>query len=53
MEGFFGKEPYASFREYFDVYLLNLVSKNESLAGNTAFDTSYELNVVLLRPTAN
>lgn len=42
MEGFFGKEPYASFREYFDVYLLNLVSKNESLAGNTAFDTSYE-----------
>lgn len=42
MEMFFEKEPYASFREYFDVYCVNVVSENEILYGNTAFKTSYD-----------
>lgn len=31
-------------RDYFDVYLLNLVSKNESFAGSTVFETGYEFD---------
>lgn len=42
MEAFFAEEPYNSFREYFDVYVVNLVSRNEVLGENTAFQTSAE-----------
>lgn len=42
MEAFFSEEPYTSFRDYFDVYAVNMVSRNEVLGENTAFQTSYE-----------
>ena len=42
MEAFFSKEPYTSFRDYFDVYAVNVVSRNEVIGENTAFQTSYE-----------
>lgn len=42
MEAFFSEEPYASFRNYFDFYMVNVVSRNEILGENTAFETSYE-----------
>lgn len=44
MEAFFSEEPYASFREYFDVYGLYVVSANEVLGMNTAFGTSVEFD---------
>lgn len=44
MEAFFMKEPYTSFRNRFDVYALNLVSKNDHFAGSTVFETSYEFD---------
>lgn len=42
MEAFFSEEPYTSFRDYFDVYAVNVVSRNEVIGENTAFQTSYE-----------
>lgn len=42
MEAFFSEEPYASFRNYFDFYMVNVVSRNEILGENTVFETSYE-----------
>ena len=44
MEAFFSEEPYASFRDYFDVYGLYVVSPNEVLGMNTAFGTSVEFD---------
>lgn len=44
MEAFFSEEPYTSFRQYFDVYMVNVVSRNEVLGANTAFDTSVEFD---------
>lgn len=44
MEAFFSEEPYTSFRNYFDVYGINVVSRNEVLGENTAFQTSYEFD---------
>ena len=44
MEAFFSEEPYASFREYFDVYGLYVVSANEVLGENTAFQTTVEFD---------
>ena len=44
MEAFFSEEPYASFRDYFDVYGLYVVSPNEVLGENTAFGTSVEFD---------
>lgn len=44
MEAFFSEEPYASFRNYFDVYGLYVVSPNEVLGENTAFGTSVEFD---------
>ena len=44
MEAFFSEEPYTSFRDYFDVYLVNVVSRNEVIGENTAFQTSYEFD---------
>lgn len=44
MEAFFSEEPYTSFRNYFDVYGINVVSCNEVLGENTAFQTSYEFD---------
>ncbi len=38
MDHFFSKEPYTSFREYFDVYMVNAISKNEILEENTVFE---------------
>ena len=40
MEYFFEKEPYTSFRDYFDVYCINAVSYNEIIGLQTAFKTS-------------
>lgn len=42
MEAFFSEEPYTSFRNYFDVYVVNVVSRNEVIGQNTAFQVSYE-----------
>lgn len=42
MEAFFSEEPYTSFRQYFDVYMVNVVSRNEVIGENTAFETSFE-----------
>lgn len=44
MEAFFSEEPYTSFRQYFDVYMVNLVSRNEVIGENTAFETSVEFD---------
>lgn len=44
MEAFFSEEPYTSFRNYFDVYAVNVVSRNEVIGENTAFQTSYEFD---------
>ena len=38
MDYFFEKEPYTSFRDYFDVYILNAVSRTEIVGLETAFD---------------
>ena len=35
---FFAKEPFTSFKDYFDVYLVTAVSKNELINGDIAFD---------------
>lgn len=53
MEAFFSEEPYTSFRDYFDVYAVNMVSRNEVLGENTAFQTSYEFerNTFEINPT--
>lgn len=37
METFFDIEPYSSFRNYFDVYAVTAVSRNEKLEGDVAF----------------
>lgn len=42
MEAFFSEEPYASFRNYFDFYMVNVVSRNDILGENTVFETFYE-----------
>lgn len=44
MEAFFSEEPYTSFRQYFDVYMVNVVSRNEVIGENTAFETSFEFD---------
>ena len=38
---FFSEEPYKSFRELFNVYYVDVVSKNEIYDGETALDTYY------------
>ena len=42
MEYFFSKEPFTSFRDYFDVYLLYAVSVNEVTDENTAFGIPHD-----------
>lgn len=44
MEAFFSEEPYTSSRQYFDVYMVNVVSRNEVIGENTAFETSFEFD---------
>ena len=42
MNAFFGKEPYTTFRDYFDVYMVNAVSTNEMIDENTVFSTKHK-----------
>ena len=42
MNAFFGKEPYTTFRDYFDVYMVNAVSMNEMIDENTVFETKHQ-----------
>ncbi|MBQ8485403.1 MAG: hypothetical protein IJ534_04600 [Bacteroidaceae bacterium] len=44
MEYFFSKEPFTSFRDYFDVYLLYAVSVNEVTDEDTAFGNPHNGN---------
>ena len=41
MEDFFAVEPYASFRDMFDVYSVTAVSRNNILSGETALETYF------------
>ena len=41
MEAFFSEEPYKSFRDLFNVYSVDVVSKNEVYQGETALETFY------------
>lgn len=41
MEAFFSEEPYKSFRNLFNVYSVDVVSKNEVYLGETALETFY------------
>lgn len=41
MEDFFAVEPYASFRDMFDVYSVTAVSRNNILSGETALETTF------------
>jgi hypothetical protein len=41
MEGFFSEEPYRSYREFFNVYYVDVVSKNETFYGETTLQTYY------------
>jgi len=41
MEAFFLEEPYKSFRDCFNVYFVDVVSKNERYTGETALSTWY------------
>lgn len=40
-EAFFSEDPYKSFRDCFNVYYVDVVSKNERYTGETAFSTWY------------
>ena len=40
-DAFFSEEPYKSFRDCFNVYYVNVVSKNERYTAETALDTWY------------
>lgn len=40
-DAFFGEEPYKSFRDCFNVYYVDVVSKNERYDGDTALKTWY------------
>ena len=40
-EAFFSEEPYKSFRDCFNVYYVDVVSKNERYTAETALDTWY------------
>ena len=42
MNAFFGKEPYTTFRDYFDVYMVSAVSMNEMIDENTVFWTKHQ-----------
>lgn len=53
MESFFDKEPFISFRDYFDVYCVTAVSKNDILGLETVFESkvagdkyNYNLNTI-------
>ena len=41
VEAFFVEEPYKSFRDYFDIYSLVAVSKNELIAYDLAFESTF------------
>ena len=41
MENFFAREPIASFRDRFNVYVVNAVSTNRGIGGNTALNCRY------------
>ena len=41
VEAFFAEEPYKSLRDYFDVYSVIAVSKNELIAYDLAFETTF------------
>ena len=41
VEAFFDEEPYRTFRDYFDVYSVAAVSKNELIAYDLAFETRF------------
>ena len=41
VEAFFDEEPYRTFRDYFDVYSVAAVSKNELIAYDLAFETTF------------
>lgn len=41
MEAFFSKEPYKSMRKCFNVYAVDVVSKNEYVTGETALSTNW------------
>lgn len=50
MESFFNIEPYASYRDYFDVYLVTAVSENDRVGGNTAFDVKTKGSFITFSP---
>lgn len=50
MNDFFAIEPYATFKEYFDIYFVTTVSKNELIGQETALETQsggslYAINI--------
>lgn len=40
-KAFFSEVPYASFKDHFNVYYVDVVSKNETCSGETAFSTQF------------
>jgi len=42
VDAFFDIEPYASFKDYFDIYVVTAVSRNEVIGQDVAFTTAYE-----------
>ena len=50
MESFFSIEPYTSFRDYFDVYLITAVSENERIGASTAFDVNTDGSFISISP---
>jgi len=50
MESFFSIEPYTSFRDYFDVYLITAVSENERIGASTAFDVNTNGSFIRFSP---
>ena len=53
-ESYFSIEPLTSFKDYFDVYQLTIVSKNEYIGGtDVAFGTDYDLFLDYCTPDDN
>ena len=50
MESFFNIEPYTSYRDYFDVYLVTAVSENERIGANTSFDVTTDGSFIRFSP---
>lgn len=50
MESFFSIEPYTTYRDYFDVYLVTAVSENERIGANTSFDVKTDGSFIRFSP---